>query len=260
MTLPRGRPADSTGDTALSALVAEADKQLRAIGTPERALHEKAYLKSSLEHTGATLPAIRAMGRAISRNHPGFDASQAFVLAGKLWKEPVHERRMLAVVVLEEYAETMRAQDLERLEPMLRESHTWAFVDGLAGVVAARIVLADPVSPVVDATLRRWGADGDFWLRRSALLAHLHTLGRRGQFHGWERFCELADAMLDEREFFIRKAIGWVLREAGKRRPELVVEFLGPRVGRASGVTVREAVRYLEPEDRNALLAAYRSR
>jgi 3-methyladenine DNA glycosylase AlkD len=259
MTQPGARPADPTSDTALSALVAEADRQLRAVGTPERALHEKAYLKSSLEHTGASLPAIRAVGRSIYRDHPRFDAAQAFVLAGKLWQEPVHERRMLAVVVLEHYAETMSPQDLARLEPLLRESYTWAFVDGLAGDVAAQIVLADPVGPVVDGTLRRWGADDDFWIRRSALLAHLHTLGRRGQFHGWERFCELADAMLDEREFFIRKAIGWVLREAGKRRPELVVDFLGPRVTRASGVTFREAVRYLEPDDRDALTTAYRS-
>lgn len=260
MTQPANGAADPAVDAVVTTLVAEADRQLRAVGTPERALHEKAYLKSSLEHTGASVPAIRAVGRSIYRDRPRFDAAQAFVLAGKLWEEPVHERRLLAVVVLEKYADTMSPQDLDRLEPLLRDSRTWAFVDGLAGHVAARIVLADPVGPVVDATLRRWGADDDFWIRRSALLAHLHTLGRRGQFQGWERFCELADAMLDEREFFIRKAIGWVLREAGKRRRELVVDFLGPRVTRASGVTVREAVRYLEPDDRDALLTAHRSR
>lgn len=260
MTQPVGRPVDPIADTALCALVAEADRQLRDVGTPERAIHERAYLKSSLEHTGASLPAIRALGRTITRDHPGFDADQAFALAAKLWSGPVHERRMLAVVILEHYAVTMSARDLERLEPLLRDSCTWAYVDGLAGNVAARIVLADPDGPVVDAMLRRWGADDDFWMRRSALLAHLQTLGRHGQFHGWGRFCELADAMLDEREFFIRKAIGWVLREAGKRRPELVVDFLAPRVARASGVTVREAVRYLEPDDRDALLTAYRSR
>ena len=66
--------------------------------------------------------------------------------------------------------------------------------------------------------------------------------------------------MLEEKEFFIRKAIGWVLREVAKKRPELVAAWLGPRVHRASGVTVREAVKYLPQADRDLLLAGYKDR
>src|SRR5574338_241805 len=69
-----------------------------------------------------------------------------------------------------------------------------------------------------------------------------------------------ADAMLDEREFFIRKAIGWVLRDVGKRRPAEVAAWLAPRTHRASGVTMREAVRYLPEAERDRLMAAYRER
>jgi 3-methyladenine DNA glycosylase AlkD len=76
----------------------------------------------------------------------------------------------------------------------------------------------------------------------------------------FERFARYADQLLDEREFFIRKAIGWVLRETGKRRPDLVAAWLAPRTGRASGVTVREAVKPLPPAQREELLAAYRAR
>ena len=68
------------------------------------------------------------------------------------------------------------------------------------------------------------------------------------------RFSRYADAMLAEREFFIRKAIGWVLREVARRRPELVAAWLGPRVHLASGVTVREAVKPLSEPIRAALL------
>jgi 3-methyladenine DNA glycosylase AlkD len=167
---------------------------------------------------------------------------------------------MLAGILLEQYAEVMGPTDLDRLEPLLRDSHTWALVDGLAGHVAAGIVLAEPEDATVDTTLRRWAADTDFWIRRSSLLAHLQTVGRRGQFIGWDRFCRLGDAMLEEREFFIRKALGWVLREAGKRRPQLVEAFLTPRIRRVSGVTIREAIRYLDVADRDRLSAAYRSR
>ena len=66
--------------------------------------------------------------------------------------------------------------------------------------------------------------------------------------------------MLDEKEFFVRKAIGWVLREEGKRRPDEVVAWLSTRTHRASGVTMREAVKYVAPEDREALMAAYKAR
>ncbi len=64
--------------------------------------------------------------------------------------------------------------------------------------------------------------------------------------------------MLEEREFFIRKAIGWVLRDTSRRRPELVFDWLAPRAGRASGVTLREAVKYLTPEQRQAIERARR--
>jgi len=65
--------------------------------------------------------------------------------------------------------------------------------------------------------------------------------------------------MLDEREFFIRKAIGWVLRETGKRRAPEVIAWLEPRTGRASGITIREAVRYLPAPDAERLMTAYKA-
>jgi 3-methyladenine DNA glycosylase AlkD len=66
--------------------------------------------------------------------------------------------------------------------------------------------------------------------------------------------------MLDEKEFFIRKAIGWILRDTASRRPQLVAEWLAPRVDRASGVTMREAVKPLPADLRDRLLAGYREK
>jgi 3-methyladenine DNA glycosylase AlkD len=62
--------------------------------------------------------------------------------------------------------------------------------------------------------------------------------------------------MLDEREFFIRKAIGWVLRETARKRPDLVYGWLLPRAMRASGVTIREAIKPLSATQRDAIDAA----
>ncbi len=70
------------------------------------------------------------------------------------------------------------------------------------------------------------------------------------------RFSAYADQMLEEREFFVRKAIGWVLRDTARRRPDLVYRWLLPRARRASGVTVREAVKPLSEPQRAAILGA----
>ena len=147
-------------------------------------------------------------------------------------------------MLLVERRTLLRACDLDLLARLIGESRTWALVDVLAGDVAGPLVdrLEDGGADLTP-TLDGWSVDGDLWLRRSALLAHVAPL-RAGR-GDWERFTRYAEAMLGEREFFIRKAIGWVLRDTSKRRPELVRAWVGPRLEQMSGVTRREAVKYL---------------
>jgi 3-methyladenine DNA glycosylase AlkD len=94
--------------------------------------------------------------------------------------------------------------------------------------------------------VRAWARDDSFWVRRVALLAQLPALRRGGG--DFALFVEVAAPMLEEREFFIRKAIGWVLREVSKKRPKLVQGFLAKHRARCSGVTLREATKYLPPK------------
>jgi len=233
-----------------AALVARLDAALRARAVPERAAGEKAYLKSDLEHYGTSLPAMRA---AVRESLAGvtLDHDALVALVEELWAAPVHERRAAAVELLEQNAALLGVADADLLERLLRESRTWALVDGLAASVVGPLTERDPAwEPRLDA----WATDPDFWLRRSALLAHLLPLRTGGG--DWGRFTRFADAMLPEKEFFIRKAIGWVLRDTARRRPDLVFEWLLPRAGRASGVTLREAVKPLTPAQRDAVLAA----
>ena len=227
------------------------DAELRARGTPERARGEKAYLRSDLDHYGTTMPGVHAVAKGFHRDHPELSHDELVGLVEELWREPVHERRMIAVELLELYAGVLRPGDVDLLERLLRESRTWALVDGLAASVVAAVV---DRHPEVATTLDRWAGDGDFWMRRAALLALMPGL-RRGQ-GDFARFSRYADAMLDEKEFFVRKAIGWVLRETARKRPSLVHEWLLPRAARASGVTFREAVKPLSDEQRAALVAA----
>jgi 3-methyladenine DNA glycosylase AlkD len=245
----RARLDDVAIDTA--AVAAEIESALRAVGTPERAEGEKAYLKSDLTFFGTTVWQIRAAVKEPTRGK-ALDHDQLVELVELLWSEPIHERRMAAVMLLDLHPKLLSAADLPLVERLIRESRTWAYVDALAGDVAGSLLAADPG---VEATLDRWATDPDFWVRRSSLLAELRPL-RAGADLG--PFLRRADAMLDEKEFFIRKAIGWVLREVSKKRPAEVADWLAPRTHRASGVTMREAVRYLESADAERLMAAYR--
>ncbi|MBO0825734.1 MAG: DNA alkylation repair protein [Actinobacteria bacterium] len=226
---------------------------LRAAGSPERAASEQNYLKSSLEFAGTTVPATRAIVTRWRRAHPDLTRQRLTAVAAELWNRPVFECRLAAVVLLTDRRQLLIADDVQLVERFLRTAGTWALVDGLAADVMGSLVER---FPELLAVLDRWAVDEDFWLRRSALLALLVPL-RRGDLAEWERFNGYADAMLAEREFFIRKAIGWVLRETAKKHPDLVADWLAPRVHRASGVTIREAVRWLPPAQRAALMTAH---
>ena len=236
-------------------LIDRLETRLRAVGTPERAAGEKRYLKSELEFLGVTVWEIRAAVKEISAEHRDLERQDLITLVEALWVEPVFERRMASVFLLDRFADRLGVADLPLIERLVRESLTWALVDGLAGDVLGRLVEADPggVTPAMD----RWATDDDFWIRRASLLAELRPIRRGATLH---RFLRRADEMLDEREFFIRKAIGWVLREASKKRPDEVAAWVAPRTHRASGVTMREAVKYLAPSDAKRLTTAYRER
>jgi 3-methyladenine DNA glycosylase AlkD len=233
-----------------AAMAADIDRSIRAVGTHERAVREKAYLKSDLQHCGATVWEIRRIARAAASAHPAITHDELIELVTLLWAQPVHDCRMAAIMLLQFRRNLLGPDDLDTVESMIRGSRTWAYVDSLAGDIAGNLVVRYP-----DALTRLdvWAADPNFWIRRSAMLALIDPLRRGASF---DRFAGYADSMLDEKEFFIRKAIGWVLRETSKRRPDDVYAWLLPRAGRASGVTVREAVKYLSPAQRAAILGA----
>ncbi len=230
---------------------ARIESTLRSAGDAQRAEGEKRYLKSELEHVGASVPVIRRTVKTVLRSAGALNHDELIDAVRTLWARPVHECRMAAVELLALRAEALEPADIELIERMLRESRTWALVDGLAASIAGPLVERYPALCI---DLDRWAVDDDFWIRRSALLALLLAL-RRGE-GDFDRFGRYADMMLEEREFFIRKAIGWVLRDMARKRPDLVFDWLLPRAGRASGVTIREAVKPFSIQQRERIAAA----
>ena len=240
----------------VDAVVRGIDEELGVTGSVERAAKEKAYLKSALVHYGVGVPAVRAVARRVQAESPGLSHDELVAMVCALWERPVHELRLAGVELLDAHHTLLTAAEAPLLEDLLRRARTWALVDGLASSVVGKVVSREPeaMGPVLD----RWAVDEDFWVRRSALLALLVPLRAGGG--DFERFGRYADAMLEEREFFVRKAIGWVLRDTARKRPDLVAAWLLPRASRASGVTIREAAKPLSDAHRAAILAARSAR
>ena len=222
----------------MKAVARAIDAAMKEAGTAARAAQEKRYLKSELVHYGCGMPAVRAAVRAhVPR---GIAHDDLIALVEALWGATVYERRAAAAVALERAEKVLVAADLPLLERLLRESRTWALVDLMAIYAVGSLVACEPACGRV---LDRWARDPDFWLRRAALLALLLPL-RRGE-GDFARFSRYADALLADKEFFIRKAIGWILREVSRKRPQLVTDWLAPRAHLASSLTRREATKYL---------------
>ena len=235
--------------TALAREAAAIEVLLAPLGTAGRAEGSKAYLKSDLRFLGNDLPTMRVEARTWRLAHDDWDLDDLLELTQALWRRKVFELRIFALVLLVKDAAKFEPRHLDSLEALLRDSHTWALVDEIAPRMVGPLLERHPRE--VGRVLDRWANDEDFWIRRAALLALLLPM-RRGE-GDWKRFERYADPLLEDREFFICKAIGWVLREAAKQDPSRVVAFVEPRASRLSGVTWREATRKLPAAVRQRL-------
>jgi len=241
-------------DSQTALLVEEIEHNLRAVGDEDRAIGAKAYLKSDLEFIGVAAKPLRVVARAVLADHPEIDHQALVELVLALWQRPVFELKAVAVALLERRPNDLETCDLELVEDLLRRSHTWALVDWLCTKVAAPMVEREPETTA--AVLERWSRDDDFWIRRASMLAQLPSLRAGGG--DFEQFASFASRMVGEKEFFIRKAIGWVLRDVSKKRPGLVFGFLLDHVHEVSGLTLREGCKYLPEGQRETLSRARR--
>jgi 3-methyladenine DNA glycosylase AlkD len=205
---------------------------------------------------GTSVPEIRRIAIEYVKAHPDLDRRQLKTIALEAFRTDVYELRSVAIALVDRRKSFLEDRDLPWLLDLVAASKTWAHVDWLAVGVIGDVVGRDPASR---RWLPQWGQQKNFWIRRTALLAQLNTL-KRGEGE-WELFTEIASGMLYEKEFFIRKAIGWVLREVSKKRPKLVFDFMRAHRDEMSGLTLREGAKYLTDAQRRALgLAPWRDR
>lgn len=220
-------------------------RRFQVEGSAERATGERAYLKSELRFHGVGVPGVRAAAKELLARHPALTRSELRALVDAAYRTDFHDLRSAAIAVMEKRHRLLERQDLPWLIDLVRVSANWAHVDWMAAKVVGPVVGGEAKQ------ITRWAKDEDFWVRRTALLAQLDELRAGGG--DFDLFARIAAPMLGEREFFIRKAIGWVLREVSKGRPELVFRFLKAHEGAPSGLTFREASKYLPAAMRRQL-------
>lgn len=239
MTGRRTGPVDDRIQRLRELLVENAD--------PQHARFHRAYHKSDLMFHGLRTPRLREILREVfpARSRIGNEDIQAVIRP--LWRSFCWEESMLAIMLLERCERELVLADLSWLLTMTRECEGWAQLDGIACGVLSRMPLRLQEHAGQRQQFYRetaaWREDPVMWTRRASILVHIHPArnARLAQDFCWETF----ESRLHEKEFFIRKALGWVLREASKHYPGEVHAFL-QRVGdRASGLTRREGARNL---------------
>jgi 3-methyladenine DNA glycosylase AlkD len=191
----------------------------------------QAYLKSEMPLYGVPRAGHREIARALPPLD-GFEAWRAAVL--ELWRGAEHrEERYVALdlIALPRYRAYRTMDALGLYEELIVTGAWWDLVDP----VATRRL--EELWPDVVPVLRSWAAGDDLWLRRSAIIAQVH----RKADTDFPLLAELIEPNREDREFFIRKAIGWALREYSKTNPAAVVAYC--ETHELSGLSRREALK-----------------
>ena len=147
---------------------------------------------------GASVGAVRGTVRDAGRRYSGLSHDEITALSSELWAVPVFERRLAAVVLLQDHVKLLTNSDLTRLEGFIREARLPDLVDPLAvDVVGPLVDSLDVLGRVrADSVLDRWVREPDPWLRRAALLSPLMAL--RAGAGDWDSFVRHARAVLGE--------------------------------------------------------------
>jgi 3-methyladenine DNA glycosylase AlkD len=213
---------------------------LRDLADPARAPAMQAYMKSEMPYLGIAATPFRKAAKALFAAYP-LDTLEDWrdtVLA--LWRGAKYREERYAAIELAGYRTYRHFQTLQALamyEEMITTGAWWDYVDTIASHRLGELLRRHPEE--LPAILREWSVSDDLWKRRSAILAQL-------SFKADTDLKLLYDCMrpsLDRREFFLRKAIGWALRQHAWTDPKEVRRYIKANEKKLSPLSKREALK-----------------
>ncbi|MBN2423080.1 DNA alkylation repair protein [Candidatus Woesearchaeota archaeon] len=244
------------------------EDELKSKSNPEKAKQEKRYLKSPFKFYGVPYYELGKLTNNFKKNNEDISKGELLKLCDILWKSEWHELRAIAIGLLKNYPDYIDITTLPFIENLLRTSVNWDQVDEISAHLVGAVIKKD-----FDNTknfLVKWSNDKNFWMRRASMLSMIllfrkQNLSFRYLKESKELFFSFAEKMLDESKysdenftteimpvkmgkFFIRKVIGWVLRDMSSTDPESVVRFVNKNKEKMSGLSYREATRKLSDE------------
>lgn len=233
---------DEAARKASAGLTAAVRTELARLGMPEQAGVLHTYMKSTMPFRGVRAPQQTRVFRTIFAAHPLNSAEEwrATVLA--LWREAgFREERYAALALLgaRRYRDFRTLDVLPVYEELIVTGAWWDLVDGVA-IHRIGELLAQYPEPV-RATMLAWSADADRWKRRAAILCQC---ARKGKTDQALLYACIAPNLKDD-DFFIRKAIGWALREYAKVQPAAVRQYVQAHADALKPLSQREALKHL---------------
>jgi 3-methyladenine DNA glycosylase AlkD len=213
---------------------------LRAMADPARAAKMQAYMKSAMPYLGVSAAPARAVSKEVFKDLRYTDraAWQADVL--NIWRGAQFREEWYAAIELAVHRSARDFQHMDAL-PMYREmietGAWWDVVDAIAAHPLGAILKNDRAA--MTRTMLAWSRDDNIWLRRSAILCQL----RAKDAVDFDLLYACIEPSLDSKEFFLRKAIGWALRELAWHNPDEVRRYVAANEGRLSGLSRREALK-----------------
>ena len=206
---------------------------------PVKAVGMQAYMKTAMPFYGVQNPDRRLIIRELKKRFAPGTHDEYLAMASALWELPHREEKYLAQAVATAFSEYVVPQSLPLYRRFIVEGQWWDFVDETATHMIRPLVItySDATWPEVDG----WNASADMWLRRASIICQIGAKDRTDSARLF-RFCA---NHLHEEEFFIRKGIGWALREYAKTDPASVASFLNQHREDMSALSFREASKHI---------------
>lgn len=220
-------------------LVAALAESYRAAADPRRAAEMTAYMRDQFPFHGLVAPTRRALDREVAARGPSRPTHHYLVkVARDCWARPEREYQYFAVDYLRKHYRRLDPTFLEISRELVVTGSWWDTVDPLAAGVIGPFVRAQQTVEVMDT----WISAENLWVVRTALL---FQLGAKEATDA-ERLFAYCLQRAGDRDFFVRKAIGWALRQHARTDPLAVSRFVTANEGVLSPLSVREARKHLD--------------
>lgn len=223
-------------------LVTAVRAALAAGGDPEKAAQQQRYMKSELPYRGYAAPELRALLRPLLMAYEPADRDSWEATVRSLWDKATHREEWYAAIAVARHRkarEWLSPESVPLLRHLVVTGAWWDVVDETAQHLVGPTLVAHrgEMTPV----LRSWATDEDLWVRRTAVICQV---GLRGDTD-LDLLEHAIEANLDDPTFWLRKAIGWALRDYGRTDPGWVRAEVLRHGGRMSGLSRREALKHL---------------